>query len=588
MKLVKDPVHGYIKIKKDHTKNIIDSCEYQRLRNIRQTSYDSLYPGSCHNRFIHSLGVYYLGNKAFQAFRRNYEEQFNSTGISEVNWTCFSNTFELACLLHDVGHTPFSHTGESFLILDKEEDKFDIMQKVRDEEPLKVPILYNNLLRIMQSKLQPNTEKFNSFRDDFTETIVNSINYKQEKNVASPHEIMSVVIAIERYYEYLEKECVDIDLFARAILGLCYKKKTNRVLGIKNSLIQMLNSRNIDVDRLDYIIRDMQMSGFDSISIDIERLLDSVTLFCEPQSGNYSLGYKKNALSTIQNVVLAHDAERRWIQGHPVILHDSFLVEKCLQAVNQHYKVGNKNIFQQKAFSEEGVTLQGESGGNFKIRLMNDGDFIFLMKQLSEDKEVGTYITEYLSRDKRKQPIWKSEAEFNMILGEFSERDKSIFLNIFGRKEESDNPSIGSVLNPDRIENLKDERLKIQQYDNFNQEDKENSILRIEQQLFWLESLRTFCKECDIPFKIYNQKFSIFQSKVNDLKNNIMIWYPDFKKPVLFSDIIHTYQSSNDINKDNKDLFYLYIDKPKGYSFQKFVEFLKDTLSEYKRKFVGM
>lgn len=57
-KMIKDPVHGYIKIRAEYMKKIIDSCEFQRLRNIRQTSYDSLYPGSSHNRFIHSLGVY--------------------------------------------------------------------------------------------------------------------------------------------------------------------------------------------------------------------------------------------------------------------------------------------------------------------------------------------------------------------------------------------------------------------------------------------------------------------------------------------------------------------------------------------------
>lgn len=57
-KMIKDPVHGYIKIRAEYMKKIIDSCEFQRLRNIRQTSYDSLYPGSSHNRFIHLLGVY--------------------------------------------------------------------------------------------------------------------------------------------------------------------------------------------------------------------------------------------------------------------------------------------------------------------------------------------------------------------------------------------------------------------------------------------------------------------------------------------------------------------------------------------------
>ena len=60
-KLIKDPVHGYIKIEASYLKRIVDTQEFQRLRNIRQTGYDSLYPGASHNRFIHSLGVYHLG-----------------------------------------------------------------------------------------------------------------------------------------------------------------------------------------------------------------------------------------------------------------------------------------------------------------------------------------------------------------------------------------------------------------------------------------------------------------------------------------------------------------------------------------------
>ena len=70
MKLTKfrDPVYGYIEIDDEIVHDIIDTAAFQRLRQIRQTSYEPLYPSSLHNRFVHSLGVYYLGKKAIAAF----------------------------------------------------------------------------------------------------------------------------------------------------------------------------------------------------------------------------------------------------------------------------------------------------------------------------------------------------------------------------------------------------------------------------------------------------------------------------------------------------------------------------------------
>ena len=67
-KKFRDPVYGYIEIDDEIVHNIIDTAVFQRLRQIRQTSYEPLYPSSLHNRFVHSLGVYHLGKKAITAF----------------------------------------------------------------------------------------------------------------------------------------------------------------------------------------------------------------------------------------------------------------------------------------------------------------------------------------------------------------------------------------------------------------------------------------------------------------------------------------------------------------------------------------
>lgn len=580
MKLIKDPVHGYIKISKDYIKNVVDSCAFQRLRNIRQTSYDSLYPGSSHNRFIHSLGVFHLGIKAFEALKSNTKKQIEKREKEEkgIPWNVLQDTFELACLLHDVGHTPFSHSGENFLLIKKEVDSYNIMKTFGKKEKPEIHSLYNELLRTTENRVDEET--FKTFLNDFAETIEGSMYYKSEKQTAKPHEIMSVIIALETYEKYFAEKQIDIDLFCRAILGITYQKSSTVQDGLKNALVQLLNSSIIDVDRLDYIMRDMQMSGFDSINIDIERLLESVTLiFDENVNEEYRFGYKKNALSTIEYVIVAHDAERRWIQNHPIIMYDTFLVKKSISEIERQFKEENKDcIFQKNSLKESGIKLDN----GLSLRLMNDGDLLFLMKQIGEDSDGKYYINEYLARDKRRSPIWKSESEFKLLLNELSITQQKIFMNIFcdrsGKDKES---SIGSTLNNKRIDEL-EKKIEIIQMDTaLKKEDRKNQVRVVERQIFWLKKLKMYCEEIlETDFEIHNERAEVFQSKITALsEKGIEIWYDSLEKSEKISDLFNIYDSTK--KNEGIKLFYLYLKKTEKFFLLDFIDFLKTTLNEY-------
>ena len=588
-KLIKDPVHGYIRVPKNYIKNIVDTCEFQRLRNIRQTSYDSLYPSSSHNRFIHSLGVYFLGNRAFKALRNNVEKYIKK---DENFWKKCKHTFEIACLLHDIGHTPFSHDGENFLLVAKEEDTYQIMKKPFGQtETLQITKLYNDLLNVMQKRLS--ADRFKEFGEDFSATILgNNIPDKdkdKEKTtvvtVAKPHEIMSVIVALETYESFLEQEKVDIELFARAILGLQYRTSQNSDMGVYNAVIQMLNSSIIDVDRLDYIMRDTQMSGFDSTSIDIERLLDSV-IIVQDEEKHYHFGYKKNAISTIENVLLAHDAERRWIQGHPVVIYDSFLVKECLGATDKVYKVKNSNlgIFQKEAMTLEGVELDN----GLKLRLINDGDCLFLIKQLYNN-DCPYYVREYLARDKRKSPIWKSEAEFKLVLGKLEDRQRKPFQNIFkAKKEEKEATSIGNILNATRIEEIKEEIEKYLSDETLGEEDKRYPVLIKQKQLFWLEKLEEYFTSKGMKFEIQNLTVNTFNSKIDELsKGKVPIWFDSFGESKDISEVIKVYQtkSQEKSSEDIKEMFYWFVEKNEQYDQDDFLNFIKFTADEFDKEF---
>lgn len=103
---IRDPVHGYIYFT-EVERRLIDSPPLQRLRRIRQLAGAELvYPGACHSRFPHSLGVMHLSG--ILAERLAAQGYLDKDEVQKVR---------VASLLHDVGHGPFSHVYEE--VLDK-------------------------------------------------------------------------------------------------------------------------------------------------------------------------------------------------------------------------------------------------------------------------------------------------------------------------------------------------------------------------------------------------------------------------------------------------------------------------------------
>ncbi|MDO8587728.1 MAG: HD domain-containing protein [Armatimonadota bacterium] len=123
---IRDPIHGFITIT-DWERDIINHEYFQRLRRIRQLAFtDMVYPGAAHTRFEHSLGVMHLAGKAFDLITRNQKYvnrlknvlHYNDLGIERARWIV-----RLAALLHDVGHGPFSHAAESLMPIAAQKSK---------------------------------------------------------------------------------------------------------------------------------------------------------------------------------------------------------------------------------------------------------------------------------------------------------------------------------------------------------------------------------------------------------------------------------------------------------------------------------
>ena len=87
--VIRDPLWNNIRLEPEALA-VIDTPAFQRLRYVRQLGHAFLvYPGATHTRFEHALGTYHLACRATK-----------------------DPHIQLAALLHDIGHYPFSHALE--------------------------------------------------------------------------------------------------------------------------------------------------------------------------------------------------------------------------------------------------------------------------------------------------------------------------------------------------------------------------------------------------------------------------------------------------------------------------------------------
>ena len=142
LKIVNDPVYGFIHIPNEFILDLIEHPYFQRLCRISQMGLSYLvYPGARHTRFHHALGCMYLMQQAIQTLRY---KQVEITPEEEEG-------LYIAILLHDIGHGPFSHAMEHSIVegISHEEISLAFMEELNRQFEGKLSIA----IEIFQKKI---------------------------------------------------------------------------------------------------------------------------------------------------------------------------------------------------------------------------------------------------------------------------------------------------------------------------------------------------------------------------------------------------------------------------------------------------
>ena len=344
MKRILDPVHGYIEIPDNYIREIVDTEYFQRLRRIEQTS-------------------------------------------NEIDILC--NTYNIACLLHDCGHAPFSHTFEKYFGTKKE--------------------LSDQLIEIMIDD--------KSFRADLTERIED----------VNEHEYLSAILVKKVFSEKINNLGGRVNLIVRMIVGCPYH---NTKFSVENCLISLLNGGVIDADRVDYACRDVWASGYCTSAIDIRRLVYSINIK-KDNDGKYQVCFHNSAMNEIENVLNVKDFQNKYVLNHHTVKYEQYLLDMAVGQMALHLdgtlkspkeeshdsdtlNQALKKLFDPKKLWETVVC------DNYSFRNFSDDDLVFLMKQFAENR----YIKEWLSRSYTKFPVWKTKAEFSHLFPKIDDEKK--------------------------------------------------------------------------------------------------------------------------------------------------------------------
>lgn len=268
---VRDPIHGAIRVT-DAERRVVDHPYVQRLRGVRATGFSALaFPSATHTRYSHCLGVMHLAGQAFDSVYEGWT--FGRDDVRER----LRAAVRLAALCHDLGHSPFSHCTEF------------AMPRL---DALAIPWI-------------PREDR-RATHEDYTIAILANTDLAATIRENLPVTARHVAALIS------PDVAVDDDFFV------------DRGLDHRRILSQIVSSE-LDVDRLDYLVRDSYFSGARYGQVDVHWLISH--MLAHPVEGEVTLGLDARALYAFDDFLIARHHMFLMVYFH----HKSVVYEEMLK-----------------------------------------------------------------------------------------------------------------------------------------------------------------------------------------------------------------------------------------------------------------
>ena len=379
LKILNDPIYGFIRIPNSLIFDIIEHPSFQRLRRVSQMGFSNLvYPGANHTRFHHALGCLHLMQKAINVLR------VKGINISKEE----ENALCIAILLHDIGHGPFSHALEHSIVtgITHEEISLKYMKQLNKEFEGKLDLAieiftgkYHRLFLQQLISSQLDIDRLDYLKRDSFYTGVAEGNISSDRLIA----MMNVVddeLVIEKKGIY----SVEKFLIARRLMyWQVYLHKTS--LGAEYMLVKVLkrakelSEKNIDLfcssSLHHFLYNKTNQDNFDTSTLDLFSKLDDYDLLSAIKEWT---NHSDKIISNLSNIIVNRNLLKVKIYDEQVSEIDvsnhikRFMKTSGLSNKQASYFVFNGDISNQAYNSQEPIKILNKKGEMEDIILASD------------------------------------------------------------------------------------------------------------------------------------------------------------------------------------------------------------------------